>query len=90
MSSLSDRQKEGRVLRLSGFFWGLAEAERTPLRRTMRKLLDRDDTVADRLVILRAIDETWPVAARPAAAQRVADFYLERPDVANRPGTYGV
>ena len=90
MSSLSDRQQEGRVLRLSGFFWGLAEAEQTPLRRTMRKLLDRDDTVADRLLILRAIDETWPVAARPAAAQRVADFYLARPDVANRPGAYGV
>ena len=90
MSSWSDRQKEGRVLRLSGFFWGLAEAERAPLRRTMRKLLDRDDTVADRLLILRAIDETWPGGARPAAAQRVADFYLERPDVANRPGAYGV
>ena len=56
----------------------------------MRKLLDRDDTVADRLLILRAIDETWPEAARPASAQRVADFYLERPDVANRPGAYGV
>ena len=90
MSSFSDRQREGHVLRLSGFFWGLGEAERTPLRRTMRKLLDRDDTIADRLLILRAIDETWPVAARPASAQRVADFYLERPDVANRPGAYGV
>jgi hypothetical protein len=55
----------------------------------MRKLLDCDDTLADRLVILRAIDETWPRDARPAAAQRVADFYLERPDVANHPGAYG-
>ena len=89
MSSLSDRQKEGRVLRLSGFFWGLAEAERTPLRRTMHKLLD----------VMTPLPTAWssserstrrPVAARPAAAQRVADFYLERPDVANRPGAYGV
>jgi hypothetical protein len=85
-----DRQKERRVTRLSGFFWGLGEAERTPLRRTMRKLLDGDDTLADRLLILRAIDETWPRDVRPAAAQRVADFYLDRPDVANRPGAYGV
>ena len=86
---MSDRQKDSRVLLLSGFFWGLGEAERIRLRRTMRALLDRDDTLADRRLILRAIDETWPAAARPAAAQRVADFYLERPDVANRPGSYG-
>jgi hypothetical protein len=84
-----DRQKQRRVTRLSGFFWGLGKGERAPLRRTMRKLLDCDDTLADRLVILRAIDETWPRDARPAAAQRVADFYLERPDVANHPGAYG-
>ena len=86
---MSDRQKDSRVLLLSGFFWGLGEAERIRLRRTMCALLDRDDTLADRRLILRAIDETWPAAARPDAAQRVADFYLERPDVANRPGAYG-
>lgn len=55
----------------------------------MRELLDRDENLADRLLILRAIDDTWPSAARPAAAQQVADFYLERPDVATRPGAYG-
>jgi hypothetical protein len=51
----------------------------------MRELLDRDDTLGDRLLILRAVDETWPATARPPAAQRVADFYLERPDVRTAP-----
>ena len=72
------------------YLWTLGEADRGRLRRTMRELLDHDDTLADRLLILRAVDDTWPAAARPPAAQRVADFYLERPDVANRPGAYGV
>ena len=89
-ASLSDSQKESRVELLSGFFRGLGDAERTRLMRTMRDLLDRDDTLADRLLILRAIDDTWAVAARPPAAQRVADFYRERPDVATRAGAYGV
>jgi hypothetical protein len=84
------REKQCRVLTLSSFFWTLGEADRRRLRRTMRELLDRDDTLADRLLILRAIDETWGATARPAAAQTVADFYLERPDVADRPGAYGV
>ena len=84
------REKESRALRLSSFFWTLGETDRSRLRRTMRELLDRDDTLADRLLILRAVDQTWPATERPAAAQRVADFYLERPDVANRPGAYGV
>ena len=87
---MTAREKQSRVLLLSSFFWTLGEADRGRLRRTMRELLDRDDTLADRLLILRAIDETWPAAARPPAAQRVADFYLERPDVADRPGAYGV
>jgi hypothetical protein len=87
---LTSREKQSRVLHLSSFFWTLGEADRGRLRRTMRELLDRDDTLADRLLILRAIDETWPATARPSAAQRVADFYRERPDVANRPGAYGV
>ena len=84
------REKESRGLLLSSFFWTLGETDRSRLRRTMRELLDRDDTLADRLLILRAVDDTWPATARPPAAQRVADFYLERPDVANRPGAYGV
>jgi hypothetical protein len=83
-------EKEGRTLRLSSFFWTLGDADRSRLRRTMRELLDRDDTLADRRLILRAIDETWPATARSPAAQRVAEFSLERPDVANRPGAYGV
>jgi hypothetical protein len=81
-------ERERRVLLLTSFFWTLGEADRSRLRRTMRELLDRDDTVADRRLILQAIDETWAVTARPDAAQRVADFYLERPDVADRPGAY--
>jgi hypothetical protein len=61
---LTAREKEHRVLRLSSFFWTLDDADRSRLRRTLRELLDRDDTVAE--------------------------FYLERPDVSNRPGAYGV
>jgi hypothetical protein len=87
---LTAREKESRVLRLSSFFWTLDDTNRSRLRRTLRELLDRDDTLADRRLILRAIDETWPATARPPAAQRVAEFYLERPDVSNRPGAYGV
>jgi hypothetical protein len=56
----------------------------------MLELLDQHGTLADRRLILRAIDETWPTTARPPAAQRVAGFYLERPNIANRPGAYGV
>jgi hypothetical protein len=74
---------------LSDFFRGLGEADGARLRRTMRRLLDRDDSIPDRALILRSIGETWPERTRPAAARRVADFYLERPDVAARPGAYG-
>jgi hypothetical protein len=88
-TALSDRQKLGRVLLLSDFFRGLGEADEAMLRRTMRRILDSDDGIPDRTLILRSIDDTWPEAARPAAAQRVADFYLERPDIADRPGAYG-
>jgi hypothetical protein len=86
---LSDEQKLRRVLLLSDFFRGLGEADGARLRRTMRRMLDRADNIPDRALILRSIDETWPDATRPVAAQRVADFYLERPDVADRPGAYG-
>lgn len=88
-AALSDERKLRRVLLLSDFFRGLGESDGARLRRTMRRVLDRDDIIPDRLLILRSIDETWPTATRPAAAQRVADFYIERPDVADRPGAYG-
>lgn len=87
---MTAREKQSRALLLSSFFWTLGDADRGQLRRKMRDLLDHDDTRADRLLILRAVDDTWPATARPPAAQRVADFYLERPDVADRPGAYGV
>jgi hypothetical protein len=83
------REKQDRVLLLSSFFWSVGEADRSRLRRTMRELLDRDGSVSDRWLILGAIEEARPAAARPAAAQRVSDFYLERPGVADRPGAYG-
>jgi hypothetical protein len=87
---IRDREKQSRVLLLSSFFWTLGEADRSRLRRKMLELLDQHGTLADRRLILRAIDETWPTTARPPAAQRVAGFYLERPNIANRPGAYGV
>jgi hypothetical protein len=87
---LSDQQKEGRAIHLASFFWTIGESERVHLTRTMRALLDRDDDVADRLLILGAIDEAWPQGQPPVAAQRVADFYRDRPDVADRAGAYGV
>jgi hypothetical protein len=87
---LTAREKHSRVLLLSSFFWTLGEADRSRLRRKMLALLDQHGTLADRRLILRAIVETWPGTARPPAAQRVGDFYLERPDIANRPGAYGV
>jgi hypothetical protein len=87
---LTAGEKQSRARRLSSFFWTLGDADRGRLRRTMRELLDQDDTLADRLLILRAVADTWAVTARPPAAQMVADFYLERTDVANRPGAYGV
>jgi hypothetical protein len=87
---LTAREKQSRAMLLSSFFWTLGEADRIRLRRKMLELLDQHDSLADRRLILRAIDETWPATARPPAAQRVADFYLERPDIANRPGAYGV
>jgi hypothetical protein len=87
---LTAREKQSRALLLSSFFWTLGDADRGRLIRTMRELLDLDDTLADRLLILRAIDDTWPATARPPATQRVADFYLGRTDVADLPGAYGV
>jgi hypothetical protein len=62
---LTAREKQSRALLLSSFFWTLGEADRGRLRRTMRELLDHDDTLADRLLILRAVDDTWPATARP-------------------------
>jgi hypothetical protein len=87
---LTARVKQSRALLLSSFFWTHGDADRGRLTRTMRELLDHDDTLADCLPILRPEDDTWPATARPPATQRVADFYLERTDVANRPGAHDV
>ena len=67
---MTDREKQSRALLLSSFFWTLGDADRGRLRRTMRELLDHDDTLADRLVILRAIDDTWPLTDRPPARRQ--------------------
>jgi len=87
---LTDQQKDSRAIYLSSFFWTIGPSERVHLIRTMRAILDHDDDVADRVLILRAIAEAWPPGQRPAAAQHVADFYRDRPDVADRAGAYGV
>jgi hypothetical protein len=72
---LTAREKQSRALLLSSFFWTHGDADRRRLTRTMRELLDHDDTLADRLLILRPEDDTWPATARPPATPRVADFY---------------
>jgi hypothetical protein len=87
---LSGRAGDDRILLLSGFFWSIRGADRVRLRRRMRDLLDHDLLLPDRLLILRAVNTTWPAAARPASVQRVVDFYAARPDVANCAGAYGV
>jgi len=56
----------------------------------MCALLDWDRELADRSVILQAIAMTWRPEARPDAARRVAEFYLQREAVADRPGAYGI
>jgi NADPH-dependent 2,4-dienoyl-CoA reductase/sulfur reductase-like enzyme len=48
-----------------------------------------DEAIPDREVILQAIERTWP-GSRPPIAAHVETFYRERPDVADRPGAYGV
>jgi hypothetical protein len=89
-TSLSDSEKERRVLLLSDFIRGIGAGDEARLMRTMRTILERDSTIADRQLVVRAIDETWTADARPRSAQCAVDFFLERPDVAARSGAYGV
>ena len=55
----------------------------------MDALLRSDEAIPDREVILQAIERTWP-GSRPPIAAHGETFYRERPDVADRPGAYGV
>ena len=55
----------------------------------MAALLKADEKIPDRELILQSIERTWR-EKRPPIAARVEAFYRERPDVADRPGAYGV
>jgi hypothetical protein len=80
---MTDREQSARVLRLSGFFWGLDCRQRPRLQETMAALLKADEKIPDRELILQSIERTWRETRSPIAAR-------ERPDVADRPGAYGV
>ena len=86
---MTDREQSARVLRLSGFFWGLDCRQRPRLQETMAALLKADEKIPDRELILQSIERTWRETRSPIAA-RVEAFYRERTDVADRPGAYGV
>ena len=86
---MTDRERRARVLRLSGFFWGLDSRQQRRLQEAMAALLEADERIPDRELILQSIERTWP-EARPPIAAHVGAFYRERPDVADRPGAYGV
>jgi hypothetical protein len=86
---MTDRERSARVSRLSGFFWGLDRRQRRRLQETMAALLETDETIPDRDLILQSIERTWR-QTRPPIAGRVEAFYRERPEVADRPGAYGV
>jgi hypothetical protein len=86
---MTDRERSARVSRLSGFFWGLDRRQRRRLQETMAALLKADEKIPDRELILQSIERTWR-ETRPPIAARVEAFYRERPDVADRPGAYGV
>jgi hypothetical protein len=86
---MTDRERSARVSRLSGFFWGLDRRQRRRLQETMAALLETDETIPDRDLILQSIERTWR-QTRPPIAGRIEAFYRERPEVADRPGAYGV
>jgi hypothetical protein len=86
---MTERQQSDRILLLAGFLPTLDARERSHLVRTMDALLRSDEAIPDREVILQAIERTWP-GSRPPIAAHVETFYRERPDVADRPGAYGV
>ena len=83
-------QKQACVLFFSQFFFAVREDDRYLLDWVMRELLDADEALPDRVLVLRAIDRTWSAQARPAGASQVHAFFVERPEVADRPGAYGV
>jgi hypothetical protein len=74
---MTDRERSARVSRLSGFFWGLDRRQRRRLQETMAALLETDETIPDRDLILQSIERTWrqtrpPIAERATAGRKVA------------------
>jgi hypothetical protein len=84
------RTRKARALYPSGFFYVLRAGDRFRLDRAMLALLDSDDGLPDREVILQPVDQLWPDEPRPANVEHVRSFFLERPDVADTPRAYGV
>ena len=90
MTDPSRRTRTDRALYLSGFVSLLPAPDRVRLDRAVLALLDSDDDLPDREVILRAVDQVWPHEPRPANIEHVPSFFLERPAVADRPGAYAL
>jgi hypothetical protein len=55
-------ERRGRATYLSGFVYLLPAPDRVRLDRAILALLDSDDGLPDRDVILRAVDQVWPRA----------------------------
>jgi hypothetical protein len=85
----AEQRRRERISRLAGFFWTLDPRQRARLQASMDLVLRSDGDIADRDLILEAIQRTWP-RGRPASAAHVERFYRQRPDAGNRPGAYGV
>jgi hypothetical protein len=90
VTDASRRTRTDRALYLSGFVYLLPAPDRVRLDRAILALLDSDDGLPDREVILRAVGQVWPHEPRPANVEHVRSFFLARPDVADRPGAYAL
>jgi hypothetical protein len=68
----------------------LPAADRVRFDRAILALLDSDDGLPEREVILRAVGQVWPHEPRSANVEHVRSSFVERPDVADRSGAYAL
>ena len=77
-----------RALHLAGFFFGTASVSMRAVY-AIGLQLDRDDTVADRSLILAAAESFGPRGQWPASVEHTATWYELRPGIAVRADAYG-